>query len=283
MPGFAKSFTATAASLALALGLAAFAPGNALAGDPSALWKIVHDQCVPDQNMNANPAPCALVDLDQHYAVLKDIRGATQFLLIPIERINGIESPEILNETPNFWQDAWQAKHFVESRAGRAIPREDLGLAINSEFARSQNQLHIHIDCIRADVKLALHEHESQISDRWSTLDFPLNGRIYQALRLTGDDLRGKNPFQLLAQGNADARANMGKETIAVIGANFTDGNNGFYILSDHADLLKLDPGASESLLDHECAVLSQTAAQAPATLSSKADLELLEEDKIKQ
>ena len=57
------------------------------AANPDALWKIVHDQCVPDQQQNHNPAPCALVDQNKGdakgYAILKDIVGATQYLLIP--------------------------------------------------------------------------------------------------------------------------------------------------------------------------------------------------------
>ena len=55
--------------------------------DPTALWTIVHDQCVPDQEASSDPAPCSLVDLDagewHGYAVLKDLVGATQFLVIP--------------------------------------------------------------------------------------------------------------------------------------------------------------------------------------------------------
>jgi CDP-diacylglycerol pyrophosphatase len=255
MPGRSNSLLAKTTALILAL--AAFAPAAARAADSSALWKIVHDQCVADQLNSQNPAPCALVDLEQHYAVLKDIRGNTQFLLIPTERLGGIESPEILSKTaPNFWQAAWQARRFVESRAGQTIPREDLGLAINSRYGRSQDQLHIHIDCVRADVKQALHEHESQILDQWAELDVPLNGHIYQAMRLKAETLEGTNPFQLLAAGDAKAREDMGSETLAIIGARFGDGSDGFFVLADRASLLKLDAGASATLLDHDCAVL---------------------------
>ena len=37
--------------------------GSGRAADPDALWRIVHDKCVPDQEQNGDPAPCALVDL----------------------------------------------------------------------------------------------------------------------------------------------------------------------------------------------------------------------------
>ena len=75
---------------------AAFLASAAQAADPDALWKITHGKCVPHTTAGEGPAPCSLVDLAGGYAVLKDIRGATQFLLIPTARITGIESPEIL-------------------------------------------------------------------------------------------------------------------------------------------------------------------------------------------
>ena len=81
------------ASLLAILGPVACTP--VAAADPNALWNIVNGQCVPDQSNNGDPAPCALVDLDggepRGYAVLKDLVGATQFLLIPTERVTGIE------------------------------------------------------------------------------------------------------------------------------------------------------------------------------------------------
>ena len=36
----------------------------------------------------------------------------------------------------------------MEAEAGRALPDDVLSLAINSIHGRSQDQLHIHIDCI---------------------------------------------------------------------------------------------------------------------------------------
>ena len=68
---------------------------NGLAGaDPDVLWRIVNDQCVPHQRTSDDPAPCALVNQDGDFALLKDIDGAAQYLLIPTERISGIETPD---------------------------------------------------------------------------------------------------------------------------------------------------------------------------------------------
>ena len=44
-----------------------------------ALWKIVHDKCLPNEEQYGEPAPCAVVDLDDGdaggYVVLKDRDG----------------------------------------------------------------------------------------------------------------------------------------------------------------------------------------------------------------
>jgi CDP-diacylglycerol pyrophosphatase len=137
----------------LIAGLAWIAASRASAADPDALWHVVHDLCVTDAKVSGAPAPCSKVDLAHGYAVLKDIRGDTQLLLIPTDRVTGIEDPKLMAaDAPNYWQDAWDARPIFEKRAGRAVPREALGLAINSLYGRTQNQLHIHIDCVRPSV-----------------------------------------------------------------------------------------------------------------------------------
>ena len=68
--------------------------GAAHAADPDALWKIVHNRCVPNQAQNHDPKPCAEVTLD--VAVLKDLVGVAQYLLIPTAQIAGMESPALL-------------------------------------------------------------------------------------------------------------------------------------------------------------------------------------------
>jgi CDP-diacylglycerol pyrophosphatase len=223
--------------------------------DPDALKNIVTDLCVRHQETHGTPAPCMAVDLPGKTAVLKDRDGATQFLLIPTDIVTGIEDKQILAaNAPNYFQAAWAARHLVENLAETPIPREDIGLSINSAYGRSQNQLHIHIDCIRADVRQALHDNDGKIGLHWAPLDVSLAGNRYRAMRLEGDDLGDRNPFKLLAESDPEAAADMGRETLTVAGAVFPDGKPGFYLLSDQA--AGLDRASSESLLDHDCAVL---------------------------
>jgi CDP-diacylglycerol pyrophosphatase len=220
--------------------------------DPNALWTIVHDQCVPDQETNRDPAPCSLVDLgageQRGYAVLKDLVGATQFLLIPTERIPGIESPTLLEpDATNYFAAAWDAGSFVDARAGVDIPRDWMSLAINSAVARSQNQLHIHIDCVRADIRDAVSRRIADVGPDWAPFPEPLRGHQYQAMSVEGDRLDATNPVQLLAKRTED----MGLETLVVVGTYLRDGKPGFVLLASRADPATGNPGAGEELQDH--------------------------------
>ena len=200
--------------------LAAVASITAHAADPDALWKIVHGRCVPNFAATGNPVPCAEVTAD--WAVLKDINGATQFLLIPTAKTSGIEDPAILAPgAPSYFAAAWSARHFVEERAGYPLPRDAVALAINAQEARSQQQLHIHVDCIRPEVLTALHG--MPVGDHWTKLPQPIEGQTYQAMYVPGDTLT-VNPFDLLANTLPGAKQAMGQYTLAAIGdaAGFT-------------------------------------------------------------
>jgi CDP-diacylglycerol pyrophosphatase len=249
----------TASRLAVAVvtgcvALGAVAPAQA---DPNALWTIVDGQCVPDQRAHADPAPCALVDLAAGdrggYAVLKDLVGATQFLLIPTARITGIESPELVAPgAPNYFAAAWRARVFVEQRAGEPLPRDWVSLAVNSEAGRSQDQLHVHIDCVRADVRDALQRHIGALGPGWAPFPEPLAGHGYLAATVAGDDLDGVNPVAVLADGVPGARADMGLQTLVVVGAYLGDGRPGFVLLTDRADAARGDRASGEELQDHD-------------------------------
>jgi len=227
--------------------------------DANALWNIVHGACVPDQQRHGDPAPCAEVDLNDGveagYAVLKDRYGATQYLLIPTARVVGIESPSLLAASAvNYFAAAWTARRFVEQALGHAMPIDTLSLAVNSQWARSQNQLHIHIDCIRADVRQTLENERAAIGERWSALAAPLAGQRYLAMRVMGQTLKQHNPFKLLAEGVPGASADMGERTLAVAGMLF-DGAPGFVVVADRADLLHGDFAGGSLLQDHSCAL----------------------------
>ena len=225
------------------------------ATDPNILWKIVHNRCVVDETKLGRAAPCAVVDLAAGYAILKDIAGATQYLLIPTTRITGIESPAVLAPaTPNFFAEAWNETGLVDARLGKTLPRQDLSLAINSVSGRTQDQLHIHIDCIRADVRNALAQHAASVGSHWAPFPEPLAGARYNAIRIDGTTLSA-DPFLILADGEPGARAAMGAHTLVLAGETFAGGVPGFILLDNHADPALGDMGNGEALQDHACQV----------------------------
>src|SRR5579862_6721407 len=146
------------------VGLAAAATcltATATLADRNVLWTIVHGQCVPHFQAGDGPKPCDVVDLDggeaRGVALLKDINGIAQFLAIPTARVTGIEDPSVLApDARDYFAFAWAQRGAVEARLKTTLPREAIAVAVNSEFARSQDQLHLHIDCLRKDVVGAL-------------------------------------------------------------------------------------------------------------------------------
>lgn len=252
---------AVAAFVMAVLALPVAAPARV--GDPDVLWKIVHGKCVPNQQKHGDPAPCTLVDLHDGvaggYVLLKDIRGATQYLVLPTARVTGIEDPRLLAPgAPNYFADAWHQRAYTERAAGRALPRDALSLAVNSPFSRSQNQLHIHIDCIRADVRGVLQRDRDLIGNGWAPLAETLAGHRYLARRVMAEDLDGADPFKLLAAGKPDARAAMGRQTLVVAGTEFAGGRPGFILLNSQVDLATGNRAGGEELQDHACALARQ-------------------------
>jgi CDP-diacylglycerol pyrophosphatase len=241
--------------LALLAFAAALCASPARAADPDVLWKIVHDQCVPNEQQRHKALPCAEVDLtggvDRGYAVLKDLVGYTQFLVIPTARVAGIEDPALLAaKAPNYWAPAWIARLYAFARAHKELPRDAIGLAVNSVKGRSQNQLHIHIDCVQPDLRRYLARRAARMPERWADLGEAYNGHRYLAMRVDSRDLAGVDPFELLARSIPAARAHMGNWTLAAIGM-----PRGFVLLAGHVNPATNDNAAAEELLDHDCAL----------------------------
>jgi CDP-diacylglycerol pyrophosphatase len=238
--------------VAVIIGVGAFTIVLSRSADHDALWKIVHDQCVPDQTSHHDPGPCASVDLTERWAVLKDISGKTQFLLIPTDRVTGIEDPQILaSNAPNYWKAAWDAGRFVQQLAPSALTSDEISLAINAAGARSQNQLHIHVDCIRSDVRDALRAMQAQIGPTWTRT--MIGGQDYQVRSVSMDELDHENLFALVATHLATDQA-MDQETMVLIGVALPDGKSGFDLLVGRMGVGG-NSGGGEVLQDHGCAV----------------------------
>lgn len=216
-----------------------------------ALWKIVSQKCVPNQQQNNDPAPCRQVDLRDGYVVLKDRVGPLQFLLIPVDKITGIESPTLLNpSTPNFFAAAWRARHYMKEKRGQTIDDSMVAVAINSLRGRTQNQMHIHISCLKPDIRQRLNSLDASLTSQWQSEQ--LGDHPYQVRALTRDELINTSPFIRVANELPGAREEMYKYGIAI--ASLPDGRKALMVIK--RNLLLLNRGSAEELQDHNCSIL---------------------------
>jgi CDP-diacylglycerol pyrophosphatase len=231
---------------------------------PNSLWEVVHNLCVPGESVFHNPKPCLRVDLkdgiERGFAILRDPRGGTQFLLVPTTRISGIESAIVRGpHAANYFADAWESRNYLgEALHQKTLARDGIGLAINSAVSRSQDQMHIHFSCIHPDTLKILRQNERKIGDQWALLKVPLMGHYYMALWVTGENLAPFNPFRLLVERWPEAARDMGSRTLVVIGLTRRDGTKGFVILSDQADKESGNKAFGEELLDNACLIATK-------------------------
>jgi CDP-diacylglycerol pyrophosphatase len=186
-------------------------------------------------------------------AVIKDRNGVAQLLAIPVVPVAGIEDPALLRpDAADYFADAWRARALMAVYLKATPARQDVGIAVNSEYARSQDQLHLHVDCLKREVIAALADYAPHLDGQWRPMTVALDGRKYWARRVDSPDLAGVDPFRLLGDEMAKAKGEMGSWSLAALPVDFA-GRPGFALLADHAELA--DGGHAEDLQDHDCAV----------------------------
>ncbi|STW47564.1 CDP-diacylglycerol pyrophosphatase [Klebsiella pneumoniae] len=74
-----------------------------------------------------------------------------------------------------------------------------------------KNHFHIHISCLRPDVRAQLDKDAAAISSRWLPLPGGLQGHEYLARRVTEAELAQRSPFLMLAEEVPEARQHMGR------------------------------------------------------------------------
>ncbi|MFT3791920.1 MAG: CDP-diacylglycerol diphosphatase [Rudaea sp.] len=244
--------------------------GQATGAARDRLWHKVHDECAPAAAKgNYPPLPCIEVDTAPGaaggYAVLKDRNGRFQYLVMPLARIPGIESPALrAPDASDYFADAWNARLYVDAAVHRPLPRDALVLIVNSPYGRSQDHLHIHVGCIRREVRDVLQRLLPTLDERWRPLAQPLSAqdRVYWARWAAGESLP-VDPFKSLASA-LPAGDRMALHSLAVAGARSVDGRPGFVLLSAHVDAAKGDLGNSDELQDLDCAVAADPESPRP-------------------
>ncbi len=242
-----------AAVLVCVVGLAV-----AQGADRGLLWRVVQT-CVVNARITGGSFPCLDVNISRGveagFAVVRAPLEATHIVVVPTARVEGVEASQLLEPSAeNYFADAWAARHYVTERISRPLAREDIGMALNSLPGRSQDQLHIHVNCLQAGVRDALKRSASDIhANTWSRLPFTFHNDRYWVMRLKSADLKGINVFRLVMDGLRIPEADRPKVTIVLAGA-ADRGEEGFYLLSLVAARARRDQGHGEFLLDHTCA-----------------------------
>lgn len=208
---------------------------------PDTLWALA--QCC--ERSLTGDVGCRVYDKTNDYVIIKDnsVRKPQSYLIIPTSRVTGIEDG-LVNRPPvvDFWQYGW-----AQSRTYPGYPTADTGMAINSEQGRTQNQLHIHISCVRPDVKTALDQAPIGFFPAQPiTLRLPPHDNLYRATKVTG--LTGEQSPFLVFQSDPQVRDHMGKQSIAVVGSSVADQ---YFVLDTQSGDGK--SGHAEELLEQTC------------------------------
>jgi CDP-diacylglycerol pyrophosphatase len=213
-----------------------------VAPPPNSLWSLA--RCCA-KHLQSDRYCRAYSKIDE-FVILKDNSPAkpAAYLIIPTTKVTGIEDPQIFTPSvAGLWAYGWQQAQIYLNK-----PAADTALAINSEYERSQNQLHIHISCVRRDVARALAENDEKIGrDPAKSVEIPLGpqNHVYRAIKVTS--LAARSPFDLAAA-ISGAKADMADHSIAVVGST-TPGV--YYVLDTYHQ--GANPGAAEELLEQAC------------------------------
>ena len=184
------------------------------------------------------------------YVVIKDFRWTKNhaYLIIPSVQIKGIESSEIFDPPfVNLWEYGWDVS---KACPGQSAPHT--GLAINSACARTEQQLHIHISCVRSDVQRCLEDKDrrGEISSQPkhpSRLPLGPWCTVYEVVKvrsLSDND----SPFKVVRHFPAVNDQNMADQSIAVVGSNQPEN---YYVLDTYRHGKNL--GSAEELLNQSC------------------------------
>jgi CDP-diacylglycerol pyrophosphatase len=246
---FALVVAALASGAGLTAGIAGYSKRDALGA--------VVDGCALNKTIFGNAFPCVSVEQKPSsiaYALLKPPSNPTELLLVPTTAIAGIETPALREPTGAlYWQAAWEARGAVMAALGRPLDRTAIGLAVNSGKARSQDRFHIHVDCLGKPEQEAIAAHRSDITTQWSRFPVALEDRRFWMRRVAGNDLSAINPVALMLEGLPAAHRDPAAMSLAVLGATFEDGSEGFYLVAERALPSMPGSGAAEDLLDHSC------------------------------
>ncbi|MGD0719799.1 MAG: CDP-diacylglycerol diphosphatase [Roseiarcus sp.] len=225
--------------------------------DRNQLWMIVSLKCMRHLAKSEAPIPCDGIDMsmgwDKGVALLKDGVGKVRMLAIPTHVISGIEDPAVLAAgEPNYFAEAWAARNGFPLRLHARLSSQAVAAVVDSRPARSQDQLHVIVDCLDADVAATLAKEAGDMPTQWRQMPDSLKGRTYWARRVEASKPEDIWPFRLLADGLPEASRDMAAWSLALTKP-ASLGEGSFLLLADRAD--GDQGGRARDLLDPACGI----------------------------
>ncbi|WPU25417.1 CDP-diacylglycerol diphosphatase [Cedecea neteri] len=229
-----------------------------------ALWGVVDKVCMTNYQQTSSPAPCQQIYMPEGkahgFSVIQNPRYPYHFILVPTAKLTGIESPELAAEgRTDYFGYAWIMRRLLAWQYGAPVPDDALGLAINSAYGRSQNQLHIHLTCLREDVRRQMLAERPFITEEWRPLPDKLLRYTWYARRVMQPTVMGIDPINTVASHFHLTPEQLAEWGVAVIPTTYGE-QKGFILLTTRRGWDRNNRASVEALLDKECAVLSPAA-----------------------
>lgn len=233
-----------------------------LSGGRDGLWRNVQQRCLV--STAAHP-DCAQVDQSRGLVLYKDAIGKSHYLVIPARTVTGVDDAKAWDGAgANPWAFGWAARGIVGQSLGKAVPDDMLGLAINSRTSRSQDQLHIHLDCISTAARALVNGAAGPIGTGWTALR--LDGKPVRAMFVPASaPVLAVDPFQLVRDGaKGSATAPPPDRGIFVTYMDDRQGRAGFVVVDQPVDAAAGSNGHASDFLDRRCR-LAEGLSSAPA------------------
>lgn len=215
------------------------------------LRQVTVGLCAPNARLTGFATPCRAVVADPGYAMLRAPGERQHFILVPLRPLRGLESPALWQEgQPNWFALAWRRRWYLS--AWGPVPDAWIGLALNAPSGRSQDQLHVHLACVRPGLRQQLWHLAPGLDDQWRPLPVALADGHYQAKRLSEAQLLAPDFFHDLAAQPPyplpDPRL-----SLALVALPGRTASREFLLLAGRAGSQPDDYGSAEGLLAADC------------------------------
>jgi CDP-diacylglycerol pyrophosphatase len=212
------------------------------------LWKNVQERCLtlappihPD---------CVIVDRERGFVLYKDMIGASHYLVIPVQPVSGVDDARVWSDRQHSaWAFGWSVRDTVARAVGNPLPDTLLGLAINARAARSQDQLHIHLDCISESARDFMSS--GGIDTRWRDLRF--RGKPVRARLIPSDEpVLPVDPFDIVKE-DIGPGADIADRGVFLGYVRPPQGQAGFVVVDEPVNKASGANGHASDFLDRGC------------------------------